>query len=219
MWERLATRTSEEQLSCSGSYAMRHMRRTSYGRRPVGRAAKSEKEWVCLGQTLVGNAAGINTTVTSLISFEAPTLVAGTPLTADPPQDRTILRIVGQLQVAGAAATGSLGMGLMVCDRVFAPTSGTGRMTPDLDKRWLWWRETLLRSGESWDAQHYLSTGGVLSPNNVPPERDFTMFDISPKVRLEDGKQLAFITFQDTALMAPVITLMEVRVLFGARRR
>lgn len=195
---------------------MRHTRYTRPARRFVSGRRRNEKEWLALPATVATTAAA-GAGVTQLISFEAPTLVAGTPLTADPPQDRLVLRLIGRLTYSTTVA-GTVGVGLILTDRTWTPV-GTVTITPDLDKRWLWWREVPMAAGDALTPQTLVNGGGGLAVSNAMyADKDPTFFDISPKVRLEDGKSLNLVVYFSGAVTAPVVTTMSFRMLLGARK-
>lgn len=139
-------------------------------------------------------------------------MTAGTPLTAEPPEDMVLLRIMALMTIA-MTATSDFGIGFMVADRTWTPI-GTTRITPDLDKRFLWWREVGTSGAADMYAPQYFKAGGGTGavPNSIPVDRDPTWFDISPKVRIEDGKHLLAVTYNSGAGSTGCV-VQELRIL------
>lgn len=137
-------------------------------------------------------------------------MTAGTPLTSGPPEDSVIDRVLMTLKVSSDTLV-TLGVGLILVDRTWTP-SGTTGITPDLDKRFLWWRSWLLRANETWEHTTFVSAAGVVQPNAMPPETNPCWADISPKVRIEDGKHLAVATYCSVAATV-TMTAPTVRIL------
>lgn len=178
------------------------------GRFGSGRGTRPARQWMGLngGITVTAGAAS----VTSLLAFEAPTVTFGTPLTSDPPEDQTILRIIGHLSIVSTVAH-LMWLGLMVTDRTWTPV-GTTTIIPDLDRRWLWYMTYDMDTTETFTpggARASVTGGGAARGFTSPV---WTDIDISPKVKLEDGKQLCMVSYIDAGT-APTVTLRDMRVL------
>lgn len=186
--------------------------RGRFVRRTVTRSVRQrpEREWLALGSSAM-NSTGATVATTQLLAFESPTLAVGTPLTADPPQDRTVLRLIGSLTWSQATAGNTVHVGLILTDRSWTPV-GTTNITADLDKRWLWWREFSMAVGAAWTAETFSDAGGGIHVNDLPVEKDFTRFDITPKVKLEDGKVLSLVIYQNGAT-AVTCSSRDIRIL------
>lgn len=178
-----------------------------------GRAPKASREWVPMN-------GGVTTTagaVTKLLEFQAPTVTFGTALTSDTPEDKTILRIVGNWTAVAPGGGSDSWIGLLVADANWTPV-GTSSIIPDLDKRFLWYvylagLDTTNTSTWSVNTVVIGSTTKVMTVAN-------TQLDISPKVKLEDGKALMAVCYTGgTALTS--FTFKDMRLLMqrSSRRR
>lgn len=158
--------------------------------------ARSARQWLALTLNST-TTVGVGVTKFELLAFEAPTVTVGTPLTADPPEDQTLDRVIS-FQTITQTAAGIWDIGLILADRTWTPV-GTTSIVPDLDKRWLWWRSGNIGiAGDLWTPMTWKSGAGPTYPNAVPAERDVSSFDIAPKVKLEDGKALMLVVYQAT---------------------
>lgn len=148
------------------------------------------------------------TAVAPLIQLQEPASLAS--LTADPPEDLTVLRVVGDF-TATLDSAGSWTLGLMVADVTWTP--GTD-FSADADKRVLWHRTfTLVGTGDvSWKQTEYVQF-------NIPAgtfifQQTVTHIDISPKVKVEAGKALYLVAWENTASGALTVATDDMRVLF-----
>lgn len=181
---------------------MRRMRR--YARRP---ANGPSRVWSDVSSTFLFAAAAATTQVIQ-ISLESPTNLAN--LGADPPEDLTILRMVGDFNVT-LSASGKWRLALLVQDRTWtANTSGVD----DNDKRILWSRVFNNLSGfsASWQEPGWLLLGA--SPPLVAGQVDMTHIDISPKVKVENGKALYLVAYEEVNGATLTVTSVNMRVLY-----
>lgn len=193
-------------------FARRGMRRgVSFGRR------RSANEWLPVSGTAFSSITGSDTKV--LLGFEAPTITLGTSLTADPPEDRTIKRIVAEFSVdLAAAATGTWTLGLIVADVNWSLT--TGLFTGDADKRILW-HQTYNASTAAryfWTLPNHLQ---VASSATGMIETDWraTHLDIKTSVKLEDGKALYAAAWEEANGQTLSWVIFNMRILMSRSRR
>lgn len=187
----------------------------------VSRRSKPARQWVPLDSIALGPSM-TTTTAVKLLEFQAPSISIGTALTSDPPEDQTILRIVGDMLVSVVAtATGNrLCLGLMVADVTWTPAALS---VTDLDKRFLWHQVyevpnltyTAL-TGVSWGPPNYQSIQST-TPGQVLFETkpETVHVDIKPKVKIEDGKALHLVGYvdQSTSLTGWAVSLRSWRIL------
>lgn len=166
----------------------------AHGRRPA-------HQWLgmVLNPANATTTAGAGVTVFKLFQFESPTITVGTALTADPPEDQILDRLIWTGSLTNAGAAGRSQIGFILVDATWTP-QGTTAITPDLDKRWLWWRDYQFENTGDFVNQHQMLIGTSHLSNAMMAETNPTFMDISPKVKLEDGKALCLVTYQDTAL-------------------
>lgn len=194
---------------------LRRFKRThrSFG---VRRHERPARQWLAIPVT--NFFAGATTGATSqVLAFEAPTITPGTAVTADPPEDQILDRIVAEFRV-DLNGIGSWTVGLMLVDRTWTQSS-TGEMAPDGDKRILWY--------ETYESVVF-ALAGLTTTSWVPPnslqiqattpvigECDWraTHLDITPKVRLEDGKQLVFVAWENSGTATLTFTTRSMRIL------
>jgi len=162
--------------------------------------------------------ANISATGTSdLMSLQAPTTLQG--ITSDPPEDITILRIIGDFLVLITGAPATWILALVVQDTTWTPTA---TFPGDADKRILW-SQTYFCSGTNESYQWY---SGIFVPNGTPAAaagtpREMSHIDISPKVRLEPGKGLFLVAYEQNGAVNFSVDPGNVRMLFQrtSRRR
>lgn len=197
---------------------MRRGWRRSAGRRPE----RPARQWLPIPSSLVFNAASV-TSVQSMLAFEAPTITPGTPITADPPEDQTLLRITASLTVT--MTSGNWTLGLMVTDRTWTPIGG--EFATDADKRILW-SQTYSGDETSTVLAGYVSTSWFPPGNMVVNAttdlvsecpREAVYIDIAPKVKLEDGKQLCFVAWENNGGGTLTLRCSWMRVLMQRSRR
>lgn len=148
------------------------------------------------------------TTAATLISLQAPSSLAS--LTSDPPEDMTILRVKGSyfLQIAGV---GRWTLALLVQDTTWTPSTA---FTTDADKRILWSRSYFNISNVTtkWLEPDYMQwdTAGTIHIE----KSDAMHLDIAPKVRVEAGKALFLVAYEDVSGATLDATCVNMRVLF-----
>lgn len=191
---------------------MRHFKRTRSARY-AGRGARPSRQWLSIQGGWTFNAVSVTTT-SSLISLQAPTTLA---LTSDPPEDITVLRIVGEYTVSLSNNVCTWALALLAQDTDWTP----GTFNTDSDKRILWNQAYQNNAGAalSWTAGGYLSDGttGIFGPS----VEKHTFIDISPKVRLETGKALYLVAYEVVSGGTLSLTGITVRMLIqrtGGRR-
>lgn len=148
------------------------------------------------------------TTATALLALEAPTTLT---LSADPPEDITVLRIVGEF-LAEVSATSHWVMALVVQDATWTPSSTFG---PDADKRILW--STVIHAvpastPTTWNAGLVKYTDAAGNEKAVQTAKTF--IDIAPKVKVEAGKTLYLVAYEQTGSATFTTTTQNMRMLF-----
>lgn len=154
------------------------------------------------------------TAATALVQLQSPTSLAS--LTADPPEDLTILRMRGTYEVtmAAAASAGNWTLALTVADVTWTPGA---RFATDSDKRILWsktfgWRGAAAANTIIWSPPgHFQDTAaGVVQP--VDPE--IVTLDIAPKVKLEPGRALYLVAYENIDGVTFSVSSQEMRLLY-----
>lgn len=180
------------------------MRRRNFvrrgGRKPVN------MQWSDVsGQFVFAAVAATSTSV--LVQLQSP--AALNSLTADPPEDLTVLRMVGQFGVSISAATASWSLALTVADVTWTPGA---TMSVDNDKRILWQQE--YRTGAAagnWLPPGMYTEGGA---QLFPGWWEMTGLDISPKVKVEAGKALYLVAYENTGAATFTVTCNSMRLLY-----
>lgn len=196
--------------------------RRRFVKRSFGRSAKPALTWGQVSGAWLYTAQA-TTAATPLISLEMPATLVG--VTADPPEDLTILRMVGTFGVAvtvGATPV-SWTLGLIVQDATWTPSA---TFAADADKRVLW-HETYGHSGANGTTAFwgFSATGGArgqvlnaaLAATSCP-ERLETV-DISPRVRVEPGQALYLVAWENANGGTLSTSTADMRVLFKRSRR
>lgn len=186
------------------------MQRRNFGRSARGRSrggARPSRVWVGIqDQFSFASQAATGTAV--LVQLQAPADLSN--LTADPPEDLTVLRVIGDLTVTLASTSaGSWTLALLVQDTTWTPTT---RFEDDADKRILW-----AQNYTSLAAATYVWTSGYLAVNNVPTPgvpREMTRLDIAPKVRIEAGKALYLVAYEQSGTTTFSVESQNMRLLF-----
>lgn len=183
------------------------------GGRGHGRSYAPSRMWVPVSGVPF---AGItSTSVSSLFGLESPTVTLGTSVTSDPPEDLTILRMMGEIEVSfDAPATWTLG--LIVQDRTWTPQS---TFAPDADKRFLWTENFSSVSGALWRTGLVIDTFQTAVTTAVGTGRDKTRIDVAPRVRLEDGKSLHLVAYEEAGASVLTVTIRHLRLLMQRSRR
>lgn len=174
-------------------------------RRARGGTARPTRTWVSLNAGYALSAITATTSAT-LLSLQAPTSLT---LTSDPPEDMTVLRIRGSMNVLLSAA-GSWTLALLVQDTTWTPSTA---FEDDADKRILFsqtFRNTLATT-KVWnpDGTVEYGSGGVTGVTS-----NVTQVDISPKVRIGAGQALFLVGYEDTGAAALTVDTAEMRLLF-----
>lgn len=187
--------------------------RRRFGRRTS--AARPTRTWLDASPGF-GVALATSTTASIVMQMQAP--ASPTNLTADPPEDITILRMRGTFSVV--VATPTLGSSwtccLIVQDTTWTPSATFGA---DSDKRMLWTRTF----GTPQAAVSYAwNPPGIYTENlgtGFPGDMATTELDIAPKVRLEPGKALYFVAYETGAGGTLTVLSADMRLLFQRSRR
>lgn len=188
---------------------MRYSSRRAGSRRYAGRAvARPSRVWVDVaGQfALTGVSA---TTAVVLVQLQAPSDLSN--LTADPPEDLTVLRMRGSF-ACSMGGPGSWTLALLVQDTSWTPSSG---FSADADKRVLWARSftTTAAVTHRWEPPGYMTWDPVGTPQ-VVSAMGVTELDISPKVKVEAGKALYLVAYENSGATTMSVASTEMRLLF-----
>lgn len=171
------------------------------------RGVRPSRTWADVSQQFVMAAVTVTSSAT-LIQLQAPASLAS--LTADPPEDLTILRIRGcySTTMAGSAVA-NWTLALTVADVTWTPGA---TFTVDADKRILWSRtyQASNATADAWNPPGYQLVGGTPFPT-VP---EMVMVDISPKVKVEAGRALVLVAYENVSGASLTVTSQEMRVLF-----
>lgn len=193
--------------------ARRFVRRSGGGGRPM----RPSRVWMALSDTGWSQLASpvFATTAVSLLSLQAPTTSA---LTSDPPEDLTVLRIKGQFRV-GLAASCTWTLALLVQDVTWTPTA---TLEDDLDKRLLWLRT--FRNQATVTVQWDEGGAMVYDIGGSPTVAQaaccaVTEIDIAPKVRIECGKALYLVAYENEGTGSCFTDAHNMRLLFQRTRR
>lgn len=169
------------------------------------RGFRPSREWLGL-QTTFGLAAVSVTTAVPLLSLQAPTTLA---LTADPPEDLTILRIVGEYSVTISQAAARWVLALIVQDVTWTPSA---TFNLDADKRILWSRTYISESATAaWSPPGQYSEAGAVVSNTV---REAVSLDITPKQKVEAGRALYLVGYEEGGTSAIGVDTNNMRLLF-----
>lgn len=180
------------------------MQRRRFVRRSAGKGPS--RTWMDLSATF-GFAAVTVSSTASLLQLQTPS--PGT-ITSDPPQDLTVLRVVGSFSMTMAGAVGgNWTLGLTVQDVTWTPST---LFRDDADKRILW-RKTYSATNATQDA--WLPPDTHLS-NTTPlqADRESVSLDISPKVRVEPGQSLYLVAWENANGANVTVASSDMRVLF-----
>lgn len=186
-------------------------RRVSFARR----GQRPARQWLPIPATSLLSAVTVSTTA-QVLAFEAPTVTPGTPVTADPPEDQVLDRVTGSLRVTLTGA-GVWVLSLLMVDRTWTPIGG--EFATDADKRILWSKTYDSQSlstlagftGVTWSKAHMFIT--ATAPLVVEQPESMGYVDITPKVKLEDGKQLIFLASECSGAASFSVTADWMRIL------
>lgn len=180
---------------------MRNMRRR-FVRKSGGRGPS--REWISLQPNWQISAATATGAV-SLMSLQQPTSLS---LTSDPPEDMTLLRIKGSFSMS-MLGIGNWTLAMLVQDTTWSPST---LLTDDADKRLLWLATfaNTLATGKIWnpDGTVEYGSGGVSYCDMM------THVDITPKVRLEAGKALYLVAYENSGATTVTALSTDMRLLF-----
>lgn len=150
----------------------------------------------------------------TLISLESPTNLGS--LTSDPPEDLTLLRIVGDLNVSmsGVAQTG-FRLALLVQDRTW---TASAVQSDDNDKRILW-SQAFYTIGTTQTSVWYPSgvVASIVVATGDPVSiayQNATHIDISPRVKMEAGKSLYMVAYETINGSTMTVNSQNLRVLY-----
>lgn len=157
------------------------------------------------------------TTSTRIMSMEMPTSMVN--LTADPPEDITVLRIVGSFVLSLATANaGVWNLALIVQDHTWTPGA---TITLDNDKRILWQREFNATAVSGWTSESWEPPDTHLVTGTLQhlARSEAMQVDLTPKVKLEAGKALYLVAYEAVDGGTLTLTSNSMRVLFQRTRR
>lgn len=171
----------------------------------AGRSAKPSRVWSDVSAQWVLTTVGVTTSVI-LVQLQAPASLAA--LTSDPPEDLTVLRLRGSFSLTlGGASFWTLA--LLVQDTAWTLSN---LFTTDADKRILW-----ARTFQASEATNWLQGGilqGATAGNFAGVPLETTEVDIAPKVRIEAGKALFLVAYDDSGLSTLTTASANMRLLF-----
>lgn len=181
-------------------------------KRVFRRGAKPSVAWLSLAPTW--SLAVAATSQAALISMEEPVLT-GSALVAAPPEDLTLIRVVGDFSM-GTSATASISwtLGLIVADTTWTASS---TFSLDADKRILWhetFTTTTAAAIHSW-----LPPGTLEIAGTAYLQQNATHVDINPRVRLEPGKALYLVAWENTGAGSIVTSSVNMRLLYSRAKR
>lgn len=148
-----------------------------------------------------------------LIQLQSPADLSN--LTADPPEDLIIDRVVGDFRVA-LNLDGNWTLGLLVQDVTW--TIGA-TFSVDADKRVLW-HQTFDSAGVAMIQGYGLvvwDTGGTPQVFSDSPGK--THLDISPRVKIQPGQALYLAAWENTGAATLTSSSTDMRVLYHRARR
>lgn len=181
------------------------MRKRFVPRRPVARPSRT---WAGVSGQFV--MAGVTaTTANALLQLQAPADLSN--LTADPPEDLTLLRIRGSF-ILQLSTTADWTLALTVQDTTWTPGA---TFLVDADKRILWSR-SFSASGaviHVWNPPGWLSwdTAGT---RQLAGQVGVTDLDISPKVKVQCGQALFLVAYENSGAATLTVASTDMRVLF-----
>lgn len=133
-------------------------------------------------------------------------------LTSDPPEDLTVLRVVGTFNVALSAPTVASRwvLALLVQSTTWVQSA---TFAADADKRILWSRTFAAADAQaySWSSPGYM-IAGANAP--APMNLETVTVDISPKVKLEAGNALYLVAYEQSGDSTFTTSTDNMRLLF-----
>lgn len=199
----------------------RSFRRGRFG--ASGGGSKPTRDWVSLNAGWILDVAV--TTASPLITLQAPTTLA---LTSDPPEDLTVLRIVGDFSVTIQDSGDGFASWTLALIRQDTPFTPTLLWQDDADKRILWSRTYFAQSTVGTNFTAYrppgtLSYGPLATPTMtvLGEASELTHIDIAPKVRLTAGQGLYLVAYENAVAFSSNVTTasQSVRMLYQRSRR
>lgn len=163
--------------------------------------------WVDVSQQWNINVSATGTA--TLIMLQAPASLAA--LTSDPPEDMTVLRVVGDFLVSIGTGLGNWTLGLLVADVTWTPAA---TFTLDADKRILWHQtyESTTSGAFTWQPPDTLLV--TIAGGTSVSQTKGAHIDITPKVRIEPGKALYLVAWENTGALQFTTLSQDMRVLF-----
>lgn len=186
-------------------------RGTTYRRGSARRGLRPTRVWADVSGQWLLSVVSVTTAV-PVMAMQAPTSLAN--LTSDPPEDLTILRIVGDYTVALGTANqpGNWSLALLVADVTWTPGA---TVSVDNDKRLLWQRTYVTPNDiVVWYPPGQVvqnAAGGTYFPTNAS---ETTHIDIAPKVKVEAGKALYLVAYENSGTQVFSTSSVTMRVLF-----
>lgn len=190
---------------------MRYSARRAGSRRYGGRAAaRPSRAWADVsGAWNLNNVTG--TTAVKLIELQAPASLVN--LTSDPPEDLTILRMRGSFYFSLSTGMSEWTLALTVQDTDWTPGATAA---VDADKRLLWSQVYRAPLGVQymWTPPGLLTVDPLGAGQVVYAGEAACHLDISPKVKVEAGKALYLVAYEEYGTAFAVSGSRLMRVLF-----
>lgn len=187
-----------------------------YRGRSRAAGARPSRTWASVAGSFGLNAVTTTTSAT-LIQMQAPTDLSN--LTSDPPEDITLLRIRGSFTCLLSSITVSSWwtLALLVQDTTWTPAS---TFATDADKRILWSRDFYAGTAVShlWGppGQLLYDLAGTVSTAGMPGCTDV---DVAPKAKVEPGKALFLVGYENSGTGTLNVASVNMRVLFQRTQR
>lgn len=150
----------------------------------------------------------------TLIQLQSPANLSS--LTADPPEDLTVLRVVGEFEVTISGTSFDWILALSVADVTWTPAA---TIAADNDRRILWeQRFTDMSTGSQGTtyamggAVTFLGAAGTEAVAWSCPQK--STIDIKPKVKIEAGKALILAAYEESNGATFTTTSFNMRVLY-----
>lgn len=153
------------------------------------------------------------TVAVPLLQMEAPVLTAA-PITSAVPEDLTLLRIVGDFSLSLNTAAQAWTIGLTVQDATWTPGA---TFSVDADKRILWHMsyQNSVGSLQSWVPPDQGINGALI----YQAAREAVHVDISPRVKLENGKALYLVAWENSGAGTLTSSSFDMRLLYSRAKR
>lgn len=181
------------------------MRRARFSARRS--AAKTAMTWVDVSSQWSLPAVTVTTTAT-LVQLQAPANLSN--LTADPPEDMSVLRLVGDFSVV-MVGIANWTLALLVADVTWTPAA---TFTVDADKRILW-HQTYVGTGSTSSAWNPPDTLMVVdAAGSFVSQTKAAHLDVTPRARIEPGKALYLVAYENSGAATLTTTSADMRLLF-----